>query len=163
MTTFRLLGQPILIAMVLALGVRTAVGIYSIPTSSMEPTLRAGDHIVVTPYHKSIPQRGDVVVFRSPGDPKELLVKRIVAVPGDLVESRQGHLFVSGQESGAADAVVPQVVPANCYFVLGDNRANSFDSREWGVLSRSLLVGHARLVLWASPSAGIDRLFKSID
>lgn len=170
MTTFRLIGQPILIAMLLALGARSAVRIYSIPTASMEPTLRAGDHIVVTPYHKAVPQRGDIVVFRSPADAELLLVKRIVAIPGDLVETHAGRLFVDGhalaepyvRRPAMTGAIASQIVPADCYFVLGDNRGNSLDSREWGVLSRDLLVGRARLVLWTSAPSGVERLFKPI-
>ena len=150
MTTFRLVGQPLLIAMVLALGVRSAVRLYAIPSSSMEPTLRAGDYILATPYLHAEPQRGDVVVFRSPVVRDQLLVKRVIAGPGDLVESHEGHLLVGGHPAGDAGAVVSQIIPADCYFVLGDNRANSFDSRQWGVLSRNLVVGRARMVLWSS-------------
>ncbi len=167
MKTARLIAQPILVALVLAFGVRNAVRIYAIPSTSMAPTLQAGDHIVVTPYHSALPKRGDVIVFHSPLNADELLVKRIRGVAGDLVEGQQGRL----------------IVPAGCYFVLGDNRANSFDSRQWGVLSRDLIVGRARLVLWSSaagkmepranaapmwrsalPSGAvrIDRLFKAI-
>jgi signal peptidase I len=140
MKAARLIAQPIVIALVLALGVRSAVRIYSIPSGSMEPTLQVGDHIVVTAYHSELPRRGDVVVFHSPVDPAELLVKRITGVAGDLVEGRNGQL----------------IVPAGCYFVLGDNRANSFDSRQWGVLSRNLIVGRARLVLWSSSVATLE-------
>jgi len=156
MKAFRVIGQPILIAMVLALGVRSAVRIFAIPTPSMEPTLRVGDHIAVTPYHTALPQRGDVVVFHSPLNRDELLVKRVVAVTGDLVESREGHLLVGGHAAGEAASFVPQIVPAECYFVLGDNRANSYDSRQWGVLSRDLIVGRARLVLWSSGSGAME-------
>ncbi len=170
MTTFRLLGQPILLALVLALGVRNAVRIYSIPTASMEPTLQAGDHIVVTPYHQALPQRGDIVVFRSPIDAETLLVKRIVAVPGDLVETHAGRLFVDGHalaepyvwRPALTGQIASQIVPSGCYFVLGDNRANSLDSRQWGVLSQHLLIGRARLILWASAPVGVERLFKPI-
>jgi signal peptidase I len=156
MKAFRVIGQPILIAMVLALGVRSAVRIFAIPTRSMEPTLRVGDHIAVMPYRTSLPQRGDVVVFHSPLNRDELLVKRVVAVPGDLVESREGHLLVGGHAAGEAGSVAAQIVPAECYFVLGDNRANSYDSRQWGVLSRDLIVGRARLVLWSSGSGAME-------
>jgi signal peptidase I len=156
MTKFRLVLQPILIAMLLALGVRSAVRLYVIPTSSMEPVLRAGDHILVTPYRHHDPQRGDVIVFRSPVARDQMFVKRVVAVPGDLVESRDGQLLIGGHSAGASSALVSQIVPADCYFVLGDNRANSFDSRNWGVLSRNLVVGRARLVLWSSGTTAIE-------
>jgi signal peptidase I len=157
MTTLRTVAQPLLVAIALALGVRSAIRIYSIPTASMTPTLQVGDHIVVTPYHGATPDRGDVVVFRSPSS-NDLLVKRIVAVPGDLVESHAGRLFVGGHAAAEPYVATPattgivasQVVPAGCFFVLGDNRANSFDSRQWGVLPGQFLIGRARLVLWSS-------------
>lgn len=136
MKTLRLIVQPIAIAFVLAIGVRSAVRIYAIPSASMEPTLQVGDHIAVTPYRSAEPRRGDVIVFRSPLNGEELMVKRIGGVAGDLVEGNQGKL----------------IVPRDCYFVLGDNGANSFDSRQWGVLSRNLIVGRARMVLWSSGS-----------
>jgi len=160
MRTFRTVAQPILVALALALGVRTAIRIYSIPTASMSPTLQVGDHIVVTPYHGADPQRGDVVVFRSPANANDLLVKRIVAAPGDLVETHDGRLFVGGHAAAepyivaptATGAIASQIIPPGCLFVLGDNRANSFDSRQWGVLPRNLVIGRARLVLWSSGS-----------
>lgn len=137
MKTARLIAQPIVIALLLALAARSAVRIYAIPSASMEPTLQVGDRIAVTPYRAGTPQRGDVIVFRSPLNPDELMVKRIAGIAGDLVEGNQGKL----------------IVPRDCYFVLGDNQANSFDSRQWGVLSRNLVVGRARLVLWSAGSS----------
>src|ERR1700740_2728713 len=91
MKAFRLIAQPILIALVLAAGVRSAATIYAIPSASMQPTLQVGDHILVTPYRSATPQRGDVIVFRSPLRPDEILVKRITGVAGDLAEGSQGR------------------------------------------------------------------------
>jgi signal peptidase I len=164
MSTLRLVSKPILIAIVLALAVRSAVHIYAIPSASMEPTLQPGDHMVVSGYRHDSPERGDVVVFRSPDNPEELFVKRIVAAPGDLIESRAGRLFVAGHAvaepyllaQATTSSIPPQVIPAGCYFVLGDNRANSSDSREWGALPRALLVGHARIVLWSSGTGAME-------
>lgn len=138
--------MPLAIALALGFAARTAVHIYSIPSASMEPTLRAGDHIVVTAYH-SAPKRGDVIVFRAPVSSDELMVKRIAGTPGDAVEAGAGRVII---------------VPAGCYFVVGDNRKDSFDSRNWGVLRRDLIVGRARLVLWSSVAATHDRLFQPI-
>lgn len=154
--------QPIAIAIVLAVAVRSVVRIYAIPSASMLPTLQVGDHIVVV--RDGGPQRGDVVVFHSPGSYDELLVKRIVATPGDLVGSSNGRLTIGGHalvepylaEVAASGSIAPQIIPANCYFVLGDNRGNSFDSRQWGVLPRDLLVGRAVMVLWSSGSGTSD-------
>lgn len=158
MKIVRLVVQPFLLAVVLAIAARGAVRFYSIPSASMEPTLRAGDSILTTLYHHDTPHRGDVVVFHSPANPRELLIKRIVAVPGDLVETRSGRLVICGHtvsepylaSAASTGAISPQVIPAESYFVLGDNRGNSFDSRAWGILPRSLIIGRARLVLWSS-------------
>jgi len=150
------------IAIALALLARGAFRMYAIPSASMAPTLQVGDHILVTPYRAPFladrPERGDVVVFRSPLDANELLVKRVVAVPGDLLESRAGRVCIGNHaipepyllapaESGAISA---QIIPADSYFVMGDNRANSYDSRNWGALPRELVVGRARMILWSS-------------
>jgi signal peptidase I len=138
---FRTLAQPLLIAVALAFAVRAVVRIYAIPSQSMAPTLQTGDHIAVTPYLTDTPARGDVIVFRSPLN-NSLAVKRIVGVPGDLMDAKSGRM----------------IVPAGCYFVVGDNRADSFDSRSWGPLPQHLVLGRARLVLWGP----VRRIFKWI-
>jgi signal peptidase I len=157
----RVVVEPLAIAVVLAFAVRTIVHIYTIPSASMFPTLHEGDQIVVTPYLRSGPSRGDIIVFRAPrGD--EMMVKRIVAEPGDLIESRMGGVSIGGHalaepylaEEGESGGIPSQIVPSGCYFVMGDNRADSLDSRSWGVLPRDLIVGKARMVLWSSPHAG---------
>ena len=151
------IGLPIVTAIVLALAARSLVQIYAIPSASMSPALEIGDHIVVTPYRFAQPSRGDVVVFRSPSR-NEMLVKRIIATPGDLIESRLGRIIISGhalaepylREPAASGAIQAQIIPSGCYFVMGDNRANSIDSRSWGVLPRELIAGRARMVLFSS-------------
>ena len=160
---FRLLLEPLAIAIVLALGVRAALRLYVIPSSSMTPTLVPGDHIVVTPYRfNSKPERGDVIVFRSTRTNDELMIKRVIAVAGDLIETRAGRVIVSGHAlpepyvaaQASTGLISPQIVPADSYFVLGDNRADSLDSRSWGALPRDLIVGRARMVLWTG-TAGV--------
>lgn len=144
-SVFRLILEPIALAILLALAVRaTFFHIYAIPSASMEPTLRAGDHILVTPYRfpfsESRPERGDVVVFRSPVSADLVVVKRVVGTPGDLIEVRAGRIVIGGhtvvepyvREQAASSSVAPQMVPRDCYFVMGDNRPNSYDSRNWG-------------------------------
>lgn len=158
-----MITEPLAIALLLALGVRAAMRLYVIPSSSMAPTLVPGDHIVVTPYRfSSTPKRGDVIVFRSMRTADELMIKRVIGTPGDLVESRAGRVIVSGHAlpepyvaaQATTGAIAPQIIPANCYFVLGDNRADSLDSRSWGVLPRDFVIGKARMVLWSS-DAGV--------
>lgn len=156
---FRTIFKPIAIALALGLLARAAVHIYSIPSASMAPTLEPGDQIVVTPYFfGGAPERGHIVVFRSPGG-DDMIVKRIVGVPGDLVESRLGRLRVGGytvaepyvRRVTATGSIASQLIPQESYFVLGDNRDDSIDSRSWGVVPRSAIVGRARMILWSSP------------
>jgi len=158
-SALRLIVEPLAIAVVLAFGVRAALRLYVIPSSSMAPTLVPGDHIVVTPYRfGKNPQRGDVIVFRSPHVADELMIKRVIGTPGDLVETRAGRVIVSGHAlpepyvatQAMSGAISPQIIPAGTYFVLGDNRNDSLDSRSWGVLPREAVVGRARMVLWSS-------------
>jgi signal peptidase I len=158
-SAIRLIVEPLAIAMLLALGVRGAMRLYVIPSSSMAPTLVPGDHIVVTPYRfSSKPKRGDVIVFRSTRNADELMIKRVIGTPGDLVETRAGRVIVSGHAlpepyvvaQATTGSISPQIIPANCYFVLGDNRADSLDSRSWGVLPQDFVIGKARLILWSS-------------
>jgi signal peptidase I len=158
-SAIRLIVEPLAIAIALAFFVRAALRVYVIPSSSMAPTLIAGDHIVVTPYRFSNkPQNGDVIVFRSPRATEELMVKRVIGTPGDLVETREGRVIVRGHAiaepyvaaQASSGSIAPQIIPADCYYVLGDNRADSLDSRSWGLLPRAAVVGRARMVLWSS-------------
>jgi signal peptidase I len=162
-SALRLVIEPLAIAIVLAIGVRAALRLYVIPSASMAPTLVPGDHIVVTPYRFSArPSRGDVIVFRSTRAADELMIKRVIGTAGDLVETRAGRVIVSGHalpepyvaSQASTGSISPQIIPADCYFVLGDNRTDSLDSRSWGVLPRDLVVGRARMVLWSSAGVG---------
>lgn len=154
----RLIAEPLIIAIALAVGVRAAIRIYSIPSASMLPSLQVGDHIVVTPYRFSMPERGDVIVFHAPADPSQLVVKRIIAVAGDMIDSREGRVRIGEHtmaepyllKQAATGSIDPQIVPHDAFFVMGDNREDSVDSRRWGVLPRDMVVGQVRLVLWSS-------------
>ncbi len=162
-SALRLIIEPLAIAIVLAFGVRAALRLYVIPSSSMAPTLVPGDHIVVTPYRfGKKPNRGDVIVFRSPRAVDELMIKRVIGTPGDLVETRAGRVIVCGHAltepyvtaQASSGAISPQIIPADSYFVLGDNRADSLDSRSWGVLPKNAVLGRARMILWSSGVIG---------
>jgi signal peptidase I len=161
--------QPIGVAVGVAIAVRCAVHIYSIPSASMAPTLRAGDQIVVTRYFRSEPKRGDVIVFQSVSQPDELVVKRVIGEPGDLIDSRLGRLRIGGHtvaepyvmRQAMTGAIEPQVVPGGCYYVLGDNREESLDSRSWGVVPRERVIGRARLVLWSR--LGTEGIVRALD
>lgn len=165
-STFRVIVEPLALAIVLAFAVRAFLEFCEVPSESMSPTLHAGDHIVVTPYFSGgAPQRGDVIVFRSPADLRDLLVKRVIGVPGDLVESREGRVVISGHvlaepyltPAAMTSGVAAGIVPGGTYFVLGDNRTNSVDSRAWGFLPEPLVIGRARMILWGKAPEGEAR------
>ncbi len=141
--------QVIAIAIVLAFGLNTFVIANStIPTGSMENTIMAGDRVVgFRLYYQLLgdPQRGDIIIFNWPDSPEgetpTLFVKRIIGMPGDTVEIRDGQIYINGsdtplEEDYIAEPMSPQAtvtyeVPADSYFVLGDNRNNSWDARYW--------------------------------
>lgn len=153
----RLVLQPLTIGVIAALLVRaTLLQAYSIPSASMSPTLEPGDHILVTPLGEA--GRGDVVVFRNASVGPGFFVKRIVATGGDHVEIRGGVLRVNGErvaegylpKGTATSGRLEELVPPGHVFVLGDHRADSIDSRSWGFLPESEVVGRARLIFWSA-------------
>lgn len=150
---------------------------YRIPSKSMESTLLVGDRVLVDRlvYHFQEPQRGDVLVFEYPKDRDFVFIKRVVGVPGDTLVVRGGALYVNGRRAdeshvhrtgGHTDATTaagsiagttmrdpwslatPYTVPAGCYFVMGDNRGDSDDSRVWGVVPRDAVIGEGRITYW---------------
>lgn len=149
-----------LVALVLVFGVlRPFVAEpLGITTGSMEPTLRAGDSVLVTKfaYRFADPRRGDVVLFAAPGDGAPT-IKRVVGLSGDTVAVRDGVLFVNGEKTtedyvdyGLTDSTFfgPTEVPENRVFVMGDNRANSLDSRSYGPVPQGELLGEVPLRIW---------------
>jgi signal peptidase I len=147
-------------------GLRVAVvEAYHVPTGSMLPTIEPGDRILGTKFHYWLwdPAAGDVVVFRSPervralspGPDSERLVKRVVAVEGDVVEVKDGKLFVNGEPRSEPYVrerpryrLGPVVVPADHVLVLGDNRNDSLDGHVWGFLDRDALLARAWVRYW---------------
>ncbi|HEY8425824.1 MAG TPA: signal peptidase I [Limnochordales bacterium] len=133
---------------------------------SMEPTLYDGERLLVDKltYRLRDPQRGEVVVFRVPSDPSRRFIKRIIGVPGDVIEFQDGRVVLNGRVLRESYVLGPtlsgrtrQTVPPGRYFVLGDNRANSEDSRfaEVGFVPRELIVGRAVFVYWPVDRAGL--------
>jgi signal peptidase I len=111
-------------------------------------------------------QRGDTVVFWFPGDPSKSYIKRVIGVPGDMVEVRNGVVYVNG--SRLAETYVPpeyrdhsimppERVPEDQYFVLGDHRSSSNDSRAWGMVPRRYIYGKAVFVYWPPDKVGVLR------
>lgn len=140
---------------------------FKFPTASMEPTLLIGDHILVDRSSAARnPKRGDIIVFEYPKDPDKNYLKRVVAIGGDTLEIRDATIYVNGTEviepylkhsyfndissrPSSANNYGEVVVPNDAYFVLGDNRDNSFDSRMFGFIRHSKVKGTARSIYWS--------------
>jgi signal peptidase I len=151
---------------------------FKIPSGSMIPTFNIGDRIFVYKFMYSAripfvnirlpildikePKRGDIIVFTSPEDPKKDFVKRLIALGGETVSIKDGKVFVDGKEAGLPSMSAVYYynageygaegksvkVPEGCYFTMGDNSANSRDSRYWGFVPRKNLVGKAVVIYW---------------
>ncbi|MBE0448174.1 MAG: signal peptidase I [Actinobacteria bacterium] len=151
----------VLIAFVLALGIRTAVAeVRWVPTGSMEPTIIAGDRLftVKLNYYFKKPERGDIIIFNIPNQIKKEtntpFVKRVIGLPGDTIEVRGGKVYINGQVYEVGAASMPEYIygPAKVedgmLFVLGDNRNHSSDSHEWGLLPEENVIAKAVFVIW---------------
>jgi len=143
---------------------------YKMVASSMEPTLQKGDRVFVNKYaysSKIQPKRGDVIAFIFPEDTSKDFIKRVVAIPGDKVEIRDRIVIVDGKPvvgdyvifSGNNDNVMRRInnkpeiiIPENKYYVLGDNRDKSYDSRFWGFVDRNAIIGKAMFIYYSSDS-----------
>ena len=133
----------------------------TVPTSSMEKTIMTNDRVIGLrfAYHSSEPERGDIIIFRFPDDEKILYIKRIIGMPGDTVEIHDGGVYIDGSLLDEPYLKVttegefgPYTVPEGHYFMMGDNRNNSADSRFWDnpFLEREKIVGKAVLRYWPS-------------
>lgn len=170
--------ESILIAVILALFIRTfVVQAFKIPSGSMIPTFQVGDRIFVNKFIYGAkvpltnfrlpalrqPVRGDIIVFRSPEDPKKDFVKRLIAVSGETVEIKDGKIYIDGkaiEEPSSIKAVYyynagdygvdgrKVKVPDGCYFGLGDNSASSRDSRYWGFIPKDNMIGKVIFLYW---------------
>jgi signal peptidase I len=178
---FREYAEAILVAVVLALFIRTfVVQAFKIPSGSMKPTLLVGDHILVNKFiygvklpflsttliHLTDPKRGDIVVFKFPEDPKKDFIKRVIGTPGDVIEIRNKKVYLDGKPMvdpygtyldphvipGSArprDNFGPVTVPPRSFFVMGDNRDHSYDSRFWKFVDLSEVKGKAFIIYWS--------------
>ncbi|AFS54069.1 MULTISPECIES: signal peptidase I [Leptospirillum] len=176
---FRELAEGLLTAIVVALLLKTfVVQAFRIPSGSMIPTLEVGDQILVSKFsygirsplsdhywiHFSGPRRGDVVVFRYPKDESKDFIKRVIGLPGDHIEIRQKKVYVDGKpltepyvqylqpfvtDEPTRDVMKEVVVPPGEYFVMGDNRDDSYDSRFWGFVTENKILGKAEIIYWS--------------
>ncbi len=180
--------ESLIIAALIAFVVRSfVVQAFKIPSSSMEPTLLIGDHLLVNRLSYAVkvpftdivllrlgkPERGDVIVFRYPVDRTKDFIKRVIAKEGDTVEVKDKVVFVNGNKVDYPQAVYaepsiipgffsqrdntgPLTVPKDSYFVMGDNRDRSLDSRFWGFVSYDDLVGKALIIYFSWDSKSPD-------
>lgn len=167
---------------------------FKIPSASMEDTLQIGDYLLVnkfeygfslfnkTPRYLAIrkPKHGDILVFAYPNDTRVDYIKRCIGVPGDVIEVRAKDLYVNGvkQEESYVKHVFPDMLPPDTprdfygpvtvapghYFMMGDNRDNSMDSRFWGQLDEKLIKGRAWIIYWHADNFVPDfrRMFRVI-
>lgn len=189
-----MINKFLLISAILLLGIISVAGTfyvrenvikaYKIPAASMEPTLLIGDHILVDRSKASrAPNRGDLIVFKYPEDPSKEFVKRVVAVAGDTVELKDKVLLVNGKAipepyvvhkeketipatKNPRDNSPLQKIAADSYFVMGDNRDRSYDSRFWGTVSRDKINGTVKSIYWSwdgtNMSVRWDRIGKTV-
>lgn len=152
--------KAIAFALILALAIRGYIfEPMLVPTGSMIHTIEIGDRILVNKFiYRFEPlKRGDIVVFKYPDDPRQTFVKRLIGVGGDVIEIKDGVLYrnnVAVKEPYLKEPMVgnfgPYRVPEGCYFMMGDNRNNSKDSRFWvnKFVPRKFIVGKATYRIW---------------
>ena len=180
-SVFREYVEAIFIALILALFIRTfVVQAFKIPSGSMIPTLLVGDHILVNKFIYGIknpitgdswlpisdPERGDIIVFKYPINPKQDFIKRVIGVAGDKIQIIDKKVYVNDKpfvvsnainldpkiipgETQPRDNLGPIQVPQEAYFVMGDNRDNSHDSRFWKFVSAKEIKGKAFMIYWS--------------
>ena len=178
---FRELLEAVILAIIVFILIHTSIRNFKVEGSSMNPTLESGQHLIVnklvysqldmdrlsriipfwqaetpdTRYAIHPPKRGEVIVFHFPRDPSKDFVKRVVGLPGEEVEIRQGKVYINGQALTEPyldrldnSRVGPMSLREKEYFVLGDNRRSSNDSRIWGPVSETYVVGKVWFVYW---------------
>lgn len=133
--------------------------------ASMEPNFQDGDYLIVDEisYRFDAPERGDVVIFRYPLDPSQFFIKRLIGLPGESIKVEDGEIFINGKVLDESEYLQNIDTAGNVeaklgegeYFVLGDNRQASSDSRKWGEVDKKFIIGRAWLRAWPFNRAGV--------
>ncbi len=162
------IAETIFLALVLVFLIQLVIRNFRVDGQSMEPNLHHGQYLMVDkvsyrlPFNLRPPQYGDVIVFVPPRQPDKDFIKRIIGLPGDTVEVTKGVVYVNNQLVGNTYqarldkfSMPALVVPADEIFVMGDNRPNSNDSRNWGTLKIGKIVGRAWISYWPPETWGL--------
>lgn len=156
--------ETIVLTAIIFLLIRSVAQNFRIEGYSMEPNFHDGQYLITDKisYRLHETERGDVIVFEYPRAPQRDFIKRVVGLPGDRVEVRQGTVYIDGQRldepydpNPGSYSWGPEVVPETEYFVLGDNRNNSSDSHTWGMLPKENIVGKAWAIYWPPSNWGL--------
>jgi signal peptidase I len=154
--------ETLLLSVVLFVSINMVSARIRVDGDSMVPTLVSGEYVIVSrlSYRLGSPERGDIIVFHFPRNPQEEYIKRVIGLPGDTVEVKNGSVYVNGQKLDETYLTVQTnylgmwSIPSGQLFVLGDNRNNSSDSHDWGTVPMNYVVGKALLVYWPPPDWG---------
>lgn len=179
-SVLREIAETIALALLLFAAVHFSVQPASVDGPSMQPRLHTGDILLVNllAYHFSSPQRGDVIVFHPPDAPNESYVKRIIGIPGDTISITPTAVYVDGKKlnepyiaplppggvENPTGVIPPMKLGPNQYFVMGDNRLDSRDSRFWVTtpVTRQMIEGKVQLVMWPLSAAGLLPNYSSV-
>jgi signal peptidase I len=149
--------ETVALTLLIFLVIRLVIQSYHVDGPSMQPGLTSDEYVLVNKaaylFHQ--PERGDVIVFHYPRDTRQDYIKRIIGLPGDTIQIDSTHVWVNGELLNEPYITIPAnpfakiwKVPANSYFVLGDNRLVSDDSRYWDYVPKDFIVGKAVIVYW---------------
>jgi signal peptidase I len=149
--------ETLALTLLIFLVIRFVIQSYHIEGTSMQPGLQTNEYVFINKeaylFHK--PQRGDVIVFHFPRDTTQDFIKRVIGIPGDTIKTDRTHVWVDNvplNEPYVSASLNPSAqtwkVPPNDYFVLGDNRPESSDSRDWDFVPQDYIIGQAIVVFW---------------
>ena len=160
----RELAETVVLTLVIFFLIRTVVQNFRVEGMSMEPSFHDGQFLLINKlsYKLGEAERGDVIVFRFPNDPSRDFIKRIIGLPGETIEIRNGQVYINGQLTPTMATINeasynsgPTTIGPDALYVLGDNRPNSSDSHAWGTVPLDLVIGKVILSYWPPKNWGL--------